>query len=92
MIRIVLNRCYGMFSLSEAALSLLEPDIDYSEHENRTDERLLYAIELLGPNASGRNAELSIFEYPEEVTDYEISDYDGYETLTYIVNGKIYHI
>ena len=28
---------------------------------------------------------------PDNVTDYIVFDYDGYETLYYVINGKLYN-
>lgn len=92
MIRFVLNKCYGGFSLSDAALSMLPNDVDYCEYSHRGDEELLDVVETLGPNANGRHADLVIIEIPNNATDYEISEYDGLETLTYVVRGKIHHV
>ena len=29
--------------------------------------------------------------YGDEATDWEMDDYDGIETITYVVDGKLYH-
>lgn len=34
---------------------------------------------------------LEVVEIPEEATDWEIDEYDGQESITYVVDGKIYH-
>lgn len=88
--KIVLNKCFGMFGLSQAATDLLPADVDWSEYVNRTDVRLIEVVELLGPGANGRHADLSIIIIPEEATDWTIEDYDGIETVLYVLDGKIY--
>ena len=83
----VLNKCYGGFGLSEEACEALNT----TEELERNDERLVACIKVLGKEASARYAKLEIVSIPDDCTDYEINDYDGWESLTYVVNGKIYH-
>jgi hypothetical protein len=28
---------------------------------------------------------------PDEATDWELDEYDGFERVTYVVGGKLYH-
>ena len=44
-----------------------------------------------GEDISGDYAKLKVVEIPDNFTDYEINDYDGVETLIYVIDGKIYH-
>ncbi len=88
--KIVLNKCYGGFSVSEAVYKEfgikwdgyghLYKDADGKEVE-RTDPRLIAAIEKLGEEASsGCLAKLEIVEIPDDV-EWEMDDYDGIETV-----------
>ena len=88
--KIILNRCYGGFELSEKALKMLniEHQWDY-EGDIRTSPEVIEIVEKLGKEASGRFANLMVINIPEESTDYIISDYDGVETLYYVIDGKI---
>jgi len=53
----------------------------YSNAEEfRTDKRVVNVIEKLGKAANGRCAGLKVIEIPDEI-QYEISDYDGIETI-----------
>lgn len=88
--KIVLNKCFGSFGLSQAATDLLPMDVEWSEYANRTDVRLVEVVELLGPGANGRHADLSIIIVPEDATDWTIEDYDGIETILYVLDGKIH--
>ena len=38
------------------------------------------------------NHDLRVVEVPDEATDWELNDYDGWETITYVVNGKLNHV
>lgn len=80
---IVVNRSWGSFHIpkeiaNKRGLSVYD-DID------RTDKEL---VNWANTNTSS----LRVFSITDEATDWEISDYDGMETIIYVVNGKIYHI
>lgn len=80
---IVVNRTWGSFKIpteiaNKRGLSVYD-DID------RTDKEL---VNWANTNTSS----LHVFSIPDEATDWEISDYDGMETIIYVVDGKIYHI
>lgn len=87
--QIVVNRCFGGFGLSDAALQNLPEGIEWSEYINRINPILVQVVSDLGPRANGRFSELSIFDIPEEATDWSIEEYDGFETVIYVINGKI---
>ena len=66
--KVVINRCFGGFSLSETAQEMLI-DIGWSEedifdlnwqHENRSKADLVAVVEALGVEASGSYAELKV--------------------------------
>lgn len=86
---IVVNRCWGRFSLSEEACESLGLDSLYDDVD-RDDYRLVAVVRLLGDKANGSNAKLEVIELPFETTDWVINDYDGMETVYYVVDGKIY--
>lgn len=80
---IVVNRSWGGFHIpkeiaDKRGLSIYD-DID------RTDEELVEYVRTHGSS-------LGVFSIPDEATDWDIRDYDGMETIIYVVNGKIYYI
>lgn len=88
--KVVLNKCYGGFSLSTEADKILNLTRRYDT--DRTDERLIALIEKHGSKwVSGTYAHLAIVDIPDRCTDWEINEYDGYEDVTYVVDGKLYH-
>lgn len=93
--KIVLNKCYGGFSLSEFVCKKLCCDpYDYTDEDKmqRISERLIDLVETYGSKkCSGGSAALVIVEIPDEVTDWEIGEYDGVEFVTYVIDGKIHH-
>lgn len=88
--KIVINACYGGFSLSEEAVNALGLRNSH-DYVARNDEKLIELIES-GVNCSGRFAKLEVVEIPDEATDWEISEYDGSEEVICVVDGTIYHI
>ena len=52
----------------------------YDGSIDRTDSDLIAVVEELGDEANGMFAELEVVEIPDNI-DWEIDDYDGYETI-----------
>lgn len=91
--KILVNRCYGGFSLSKEARRLYKeamPDDRENKQEiltglidiPRDDPILIRIVEEIGlPQASGEYASLAIVEIPDDVPDdgWEINEYDGVE-------------
>lgn len=89
MAKVVLNKCYGGFSLSEKAYEFLGLPWNgygyaYTDYGERTDPKLIECVEALGEEANGRYAELEIEEYDDYNYDYSIHVYDGIESLELI--------
>lgn len=93
--KIVINRCWGGFGVSEIVYKELGIKWDgygYLRNEDfgiesdnsdefRTNPRLISAIEKVGVEmASGDMAKLKIVDIPDDVKFY-IHDYDGMETV-----------
>ena len=84
MIKIVINKCFGGFGLSEEAIAKYNTakgtsGISIYDIE-RDDPELIAVVEELGQTAGGRYAELIIIEIPDGV-EYTIEDYDGIESI-----------
>jgi hypothetical protein len=83
--KLVINTCFGGFSLSEEAYKELGIEwdgygYDYNNEEYRNDPRLVEVVEKLGEKANGRFSELKVIEIPFDI-DYYIDEYDGMETV-----------
>lgn len=86
MYKVVINRCYGGFSLSPMAEELYlkyssvdNPDNFYSRKLERHDPILIRVVEELGKDANNRFSELVIVEL--DSNQYRIEEYDGMETV-----------
>ncbi len=79
--KIVINRCFGGFGLSDKAIELYitrtnKPTADYDIERN--DPELVKIVEELGDEASGVHAKLRVIEVPDDVK-WHIHEYDGNE-------------
>lgn len=88
--KIVVNRCYGGFGFSRKACKMLGLESQYA-YVDRTDPAVIACVEQLGQAASGSCSRLEIVEIPDNATDWEVGEYDGAESVIYVVDGKIYH-
>ena len=93
----ILNKCYGGFSLSQFAIDKLGlSSHSYGYDFDNSDPLMVDALASLitefgSEKCSGSLAKLRVVEIPDCATDYEIDEYDGFETIIYVVDGKIYH-
>lgn len=79
--KIVLNKCYGGYSLSEKAYAYI--GIEWDGHgkafkDDRTHPMLIEAVEALGEEANGSYADLVVEEFDIEQL---ITASDGFERL-----------
>lgn len=84
----VINRSFGTFKVP-AELCDKYGYFEYDDSKKmRTNPTLIRYLE------ENKNAETSlvIVDIPDRATDWELSEYDGYESLTVVVDGKIIHI
>lgn len=80
--KVVINKCFGGYSLSEEAYKFLNIPWDGYGFEFMDDDRsnpaLVKCVEDLGEDASGSFAELKVVEIPDGV-EWEIDEDDGME-------------
>ena len=95
--KLVINARYGGFILSNEAVEKLQKikgteRINLDDDKTRADKDLVNVVEELGSKASGNLSDLRVVEIPDEATDYYIENYDGVETVHYVIDGKIKHL
>ena len=82
--KVVINRCYGGFRLSDEAEELLDeiaPGLAYKGYSWRASNALIAVVETLGlENSAGYCAKLDIIEVPDGI-EFGIFDYDGMECV-----------
>lgn len=91
--KIVINRCFGGFSLSHMVCDYLgiKSPYQYSNptKKNRCNPALIEAVERFGREASDSFSAVAVVKIPDEATDFLINEYDGAESIYYVLNGKI---
>ena len=102
--QMILNSCYGGFGIAgplkeweDQKNAGLDPDADWEkwydlrDDENRTNPEAIAILEEYGTKAcSGPYARLKVVAIPDTVTDWQIDEYDGFESVLYVDGGKIY--
>jgi len=86
--KIVINNCYGGFSLSDEACEALGLTNPYATI-SRCDPKLIELVQTMGERINGECAELAVATIPDEATDWQIQEYDGVENVIYVLDGEI---
>lgn len=86
--KIVINKCYGGFSVNENIVKMLNLVSRYDLEDDRTNVKLIELIES-GVDVNTRYSNLTVVEIPDDATDYTIEEYDGCEYILYVLDGKI---
>ena len=91
--KIVINKRYGSFELPTEFCTIYE--LDEYDGIDRADTRLVDFLEsyfaATGKKSySGRFSKLVIKEIPDIATDWDISEYDGVESIIYVVDGQLH--
>lgn len=82
--KVVINRCYGGFGLSESAFNryneITGGNAKYHWDIERNDPALVQVVEELGDEANSKFSELVIIEIPKDISWMVIED-DGMEHI-----------
>ena len=87
----VINANYGGFSVPDEVMNTLgcgRYAFDYSD-DIRTNEVL---IAWVREHCNNVGNDLALINIPDNATDWELNEYDGLESITAVVNGKIVHL
>lgn len=85
----VLNKAWGGFALPHEFCEQYGCD-KYDDIE-RDDPRVIEFVQSHGGEYKGDGVCLRAVEIPDMMTDWEMDEYDGVESIIYVVDGKIYH-
>ncbi len=93
--KIVINECFGGFSLPSDFCELY--GLDEYDDIDRADARLVEFLEsyfaATGENSYSESfSELVIEEIPDNSTDWHVTEYDGSESIVYVVDGKLHWV
>lgn len=61
----------------------------FEDHIKRNDPKLVKLI--IESIIHNKKSAYGIVEIPDEVTDWKIDEYDGWESVIYVLDGKIHH-
>ena len=93
--KILVNCCYGGFGFSDFGMAKLKEnnltDDKYS-FNIRTNPEVIKLAEKYGDELFDEYSDVEIEELPDNMTDYDIQEYDGYETVIYVLDGKIFYL
>lgn len=84
--KIVINTCFGGFSLSDKALAMFADRAGlvlsqiFPWEIDRADPELVHVVEMLGKDANGSHARLKVVEIPADVA-WKIEEHDGVEHI-----------
>ena len=82
--KMVINTNYGSFGYNVAE-QYEDWVLDFED--DRTNAELVEFVET-HPNECG---DLKVVTIPEGATDWEMEEYDGWESIIYVLNGMIMH-
>ena len=88
--KVILNKCYGGFSLSQACADKHSYEIYPWQDDARTDPQLVAEVEHDADWASGESASLYVVDIPDNTTDWYVDSDDGFESIIYVVDGKLH--
>ena len=88
--RIVINVDFGGFSLPTEFCKKYNMN-EYDDIE-RTDERLIKFVMSHKNSVKVYCGRLVAEEIPDNATDYMIFEYDGAESIYYVLDGKIHEV
>jgi hypothetical protein len=80
--KIVINNAYGGYGCDVAEEF---EELVWQYENDRTAPELVEFVE----NHPKECGDLTVVEIPDTATDYYINEYDGYESVLFVVDGKI---
>ena len=84
--KIVINGDWGGFCLTKKVARILGVETYDDSDAIRTNPTLIKMLE------EGKKInDLEVVEIPDNATDYMIREYDGNESIIYVVDGKLHY-
>jgi len=93
--KIAVNNYYGRWALTDRIIRGLgldprsEDRYILQDHIERNDPKLVELV--IKDIIHDEESVYGIVEIPDDATDWEISEYDGWEEVVYVLDGKIHH-
>jgi hypothetical protein len=93
--KILVNCCYGGFGFSDFGVAKLKENNlmnSNSDLDLRINPEVIKLAEKYGDELFDKHSDVEIEKLPDNITDYDINEYDGLETVIYVLDGKIYYL
>ena len=76
--KIILNKCYGGFGISDEALRMagITDTDEWGYDDLRTNPEVIKAVEILGEDANDEYSDLVVVEISDAATDWEVDATD----------------
>ena len=91
----IINRTYGGFTIPDQVMEALELTSAYDvPGDMRMNPHFIHWVEHHSAELAkkGRKSELAVVEIPDNATDWRLEEYDGLESITAVVDGKLVDI
>ena len=85
--KMLLNRDYGGFCIKSDLMTFVKGD----EDERFCDALIKMVEKGVDISEDGDNS-IEVVNIPDNATDYYINEYDGFEEILYVVDGKIHEL
>lgn len=83
----VINRDYGGFKVPQEVADELDCSVWDFSYEIRTSYELIEWV-----HAHPNDTTLAVVNIPDEATDWELLEYDGFEQVLAVIDGRIVHL
>jgi hypothetical protein len=83
----IINANYGAYDVEQEVIDKL--GLTEEQAYDRQNPELIAYIEAGNDVNDG---DLAVVDIPDEATDFEVDEYDGYESIIAVINGKIVHL
>lgn len=91
----IINSTYGGFTIPTEIMNYLNLNSQFDTIDDiRTDPYFIDWVQnnCAKLNLKGRKADLVVVEIPDNATDWRLEEYDGLESITAVVDGKLVDI
>ena len=92
--KVVINDCYGGMQLTDDMRKTLDLETSFPTDVElrRNDPKFVQIVEdyINSGNNTSDYTHYKIVEIPDKATDFAIEEYDGLESVIYVVDGKLF--
>lgn len=86
--KLVLNQNYGRFNPPKDFCEQRGYSTPYPSIERDDPDMVAWVESHAGPN--GKYGDLGVVTIPDNSTDWDIIEYDGWESIVYVIDGRLH--